>query len=113
MMPGTGFRGVDAILEEREKQWHHLGFNEAHDDDHDGGSLAYAGATLALPEIERNFIPPGLGVRYLQVFWPHGWDKDIIEPEENVEQRQRNLAKAGALIAAEWERLDRLNARSP
>jgi hypothetical protein len=87
--------GINAIAEERRRQVEKEGWTPEHDDEHERCELwraarsylvfAYAG--------ERDDIPVG---------WP--WDEDDWKPSEDP---IRNLVKAGALIAAELDRLFR------
>ena len=86
-MPG----GVNAIWLERERQQDAEGWTDAHDDQHTRGQMACAAACYAL------------GTKWN---WPGGWSGDWWKPSED---RRRNLVKAGALIAAEIDRLDRLS----
>ena len=83
------------VLAERQRQISAEGWTPDHDDEHDTGSLAaaagcYAMYTLAYPAGDPHHN------------WP--WDKAWWKPSAD---RRRNLVKAGALILAEIERLDR------
>lgn len=87
------------VLAERHRQISAEGWTPEHDDEHDMGSLAsaagcYAMYTLAYPTGDPH---PN---------WP--WDKAWWKPSQDG---RRNLVKAGALILAEIERLDRLNGK--
>lgn len=94
--------GVDAIAEERWRQRVEEGWTLEHDDAHDQGEMARAAACYALiaGSLDRSSwrgeIPN---------FWP--WAAKWWKPKD----RRRDLVKAGALIAAEIERLDRLAAK--
>jgi hypothetical protein len=85
--------GIELISEERKRQVEKEGWTSDHDDKHDKSELAHA-ATCYLNTKHQTII---------QGFWP--WDKKWWKPSEN---RIRNLVKAGALIAAEIDRLLRL-----
>ena len=90
--------GVDLIAAERKRQ-----IEEGWDMDHDyiannDEQLAQASALYALPEC---FREDEYSVNNL---WP--WDKKWWKPTPN--DRIRELAKAGALIAAEIDRLQRI-----
>lgn len=108
--------GLDVIAEERARQVSVEGWTPEHDDGHDSGELAMAAACYAAPDLiyveERHvnsvgFIDP----------WP--WDEaddkrprdgNVIVPSHRASpaNRIRLLAKAGALIAAEIDRLQRV-----
>ena len=93
--------GIELIAEERQRQIDVKGWTAEHDDKHGGGQLALAGACYAGAEITRNINKnndafPGL--------WP--WDEKWWKP--TPDDRIKELAKAGALIAAEIDRINRL-----
>jgi hypothetical protein len=89
------------IAAERTRQVEVEGWSAAHDDTHETGDLAYAGACYALAG-----TGPALK-EWLRLIidrlwpWDRGWYKIA-----NKSKRQR-LVVAGALIVAEIERLDR------
>ena len=85
------------IAGERERQVNVEGWTEAHDDQHDDGSLAQAAACYAMPQQCRNEFEA-----FASDMWP--WREDGFK----LGDHRRNLVKAGALIVAELERLDRL-----
>ena len=88
--------GVQLIAEERERQISQEGFTPAIDtDSHRNGELARAGACYAL-----DYCNP----YHLGFAWP--WDRSWWKPTPKDPVRQ--LVKAGALIAAEIDRLRRL-----
>lgn len=91
--------GVMDILKERVRQQDVAGWTHTHDDGHDRGEMAKAAAVYALWDT-RSLSTFRLKLR--QDFWP--WDADWWNPSD----RRQNLVKAGALIAAEIERLDRI-----
>lgn len=86
--------GAEIIAAERKRQIEQEGWSEEHDDTHKRGQLALAASCYALPPYERG--------RALD--WP--WDRKWWKP--TPDDRIRELAKAGALIAAEIDRLKRL-----
>lgn len=116
---GTRSAGVDLIAKERQRQILKEGWTAEHDDDHDDHSLALAAALYASPIAlyEVNVTPE-------RAYWldPWAWDaewdkrprygsgklKDAADTSPKV--RIRCLAKAGALIAAEIDRLLRAQA---
>jgi hypothetical protein len=86
--------GVELIAEERQEQIEKHGFDATHDDDqyHSGGELIDA-------------------VRYLLTglpgFWPKSWDKKWEQKFAEKMPGVETLKVAGALIAAEIDRLQR------
>jgi hypothetical protein len=120
----------ELVLQERRRQVEAEGFDHAHDDKHCRSELALAAACYSAPfpifQLIRNrddfiFTDPWP--------WTRSWDKRPRNPGTshpnhikllppggllNIDQtppedRMRCLAKAGALILAEMERLKRLN----
>ncbi len=82
------------IATERARQVEDEGWSPAHDDQYQCGELAAAAACYAVGEMIHQTCTDG----YL---WP--WGEDGWKPSD----RRRELVKAGALIIAEIERLDR------
>lgn len=91
--------GLDFISAERQRQIEEEGWSPAHDALHGGEDLAAAAACYATPPVVRG--QHGDAPR----LWP--WGEADWKPTPN--ERVRELAKAGALIAAE---IDRLRARN-
>ncbi|MCX7010261.1 MAG: hypothetical protein NTY53_23985, partial [Kiritimatiellaeota bacterium] len=83
--------GAALIAEERRRQITEEGWTEEHDAQHTHGQLAHAAVAYILEEPYR--------------FWPLGWAKEWWKPDSSY---VRNLTKAGALIAAEIDRLQAL-----
>lgn len=94
--------GVQLITAERKRQVTEKGYTPEHDAEHSRGELARAAVAYAIPNRSADEA-----VR----FWPAGWPKTPVV-NHNVhnprgrEKRIRELAKAGALIAAEIDRLN-------
>lgn len=92
--------GAELIAAERRRQVEAEGWTPEHDDEHQGNALAWAGRcyidAATIPAGQREFVtrPP------LNWPWDASWWKPDIDPI-------RNLVKAGALIAAEIDRLQR------
>ena len=82
------------VLAERRRQIESEGWTARFDDERNGGELACAAACYAF-----NAAYPGS--RLLHSFWP--WSDSWWKPKD----ARRDLVKAGALILAELERLDR------
>lgn len=109
--------GIERIARERQRQVEVKGWSDEHDDGYDNGEMAMAAACYAAPDLiyveERDagrigFLDP----------WP--WDETddtrrtdddnniLPNHQEQLPARVRQLEKAGALIAAEIDRLLRL-----
>lgn len=98
--------GVELIAAERQRQIEQLGYDLTHDQqEHGDDTLAYAAAWYALdPRFRAEYLHALDGLEanapiLLRRIWPEGWDF-----RGNTE-RIRELQKAGALIAAEIDRL--------
>lgn len=85
------------VLAERRRQVQAEGWTPEHDDTHTDGEMADAAALYA-----------SMRVRHITGFatWP--WDEKWWKPKD----RRSDLVRAGALILAEIERLDRKDGRS-
>lgn len=96
---------IQLITEERERQIVKEGWTSEHDDQHVNGELSAAAASYSdaatfqtrcgetdVARVKENTIE----------FWPFGEDDFKVSPDP-----VRNLVKAGALIVAEIERLQR------
>ena len=94
--------GVQLIKEERLRQINFEGFSPRHDDCYTKDELAKAAACYALPKRCRNPYW-GKSGKLLPHYWP--WAERYWKP--SPDDRIRELAKAGALIAAEIDRLQR------
>lgn len=95
--------GLSLIAAERQRQVSVEGWSAAHDDQHDSGELI--GAAIAYAVQARSLYRP---ITAVPPEWP--WDFEWWKPSPD---RIRNLVKAGALIAAEIDRLQRLNGVVP
>lgn len=91
--------GVALIAAERQRQIEAEGYDSAHDDAHDNGEIAQAATAYTHKAIEQ----VETGGRTLQsfVYWP--WPDGFKASDTPIP----NLVKAGALIAAEIDRLTR------
>lgn len=86
------------IADERQRQISAEGWTPEHDDEHDTGELARAAACYAL----------SAGGRLATVITQWPWDRKHWKPKSPRE----DLVRAGALILAEIERIDRAAARA-
>lgn len=99
---GAAPAAVD-ILIERRRQITESGRTAAHDDEHVCGELAALAAYYAMPPSVRDWpaADTGYGATFGQAILPEGWGAKAGN------DRRRQLVKAGALILAEIERIDR------
>ena len=91
--------GIELIAAERERQIEKEKWSLEHDDHHTGEELAFAAVSYALPD--------RLGP-FKEEFWK--FEKSWFKPNtnsSNTNARIKELVKAGALIAAEIDRLQR------
>ena len=86
--------GIELIAEERQRQIEVEGYNDLHDSHHVSDELAIAAAIYAMPERYR-FDSQIINK------WPWGWKYYKPCPDDRI----RELVKAGALIAAEIDRM--------
>lgn len=91
---------IDDVAAERQRQKDVEGWTADHDDAHSGGEMALAAACYAAPR----FVGFA-GAVFGALPWP--WERAWWKPRD----ARRNLVKAGALIIAEIERLDRASAK--
>ena len=84
--------GVELIAEERQRQEDEEGWTPEHDDQHTEYELAHAAACYLMRDDSD----------ILKKYWPFGWP--WWKPSHS---RVRNLVKAGALVAAEIDRVQR------
>ena len=96
--------GIERIAAERQRQIEQEGWTPKHDDEHNDESLASAAAAYAIAGVYRSAY--GEDTSEPPSDWP--WDDSWWKPLPD--NRIRELEKAGALIAAEIDRLERLKA---
>lgn len=97
--------GAELISDERARQ-PGLGFDAEHDSQHDDGVLAVIAAIMATDGTDAHLVDP-----LDRVIWEGGICDDPWElTSKHRKDRVRQLAIAGALIAAE---IDRIQGRSP
>lgn len=99
--------GTNLIADERARQMKK--FSEEHDDGYQDSELALAAIVYADPNVYDS----------LEWMWPGNWKEPkyaqavevdgVVTAQAYREARIKNLAKAGALIAAEIDRLQRID----
>ena len=113
--------GIELITKERDRQINKLGWTSEHDDGREKGELASMAVCYASP-VQPFILDKGrYEYRFVDAFpatWDLKWDKRKYfsagygDLEQNadlpLDERIHNLVKAGALIAAEIDRLGRI-----
>lgn len=99
---GLGFDALNLIAAERHRQVSEEGWSPEHDDQRTENELALAAACYSIPPV------PGCGCATRMKYIPGLWPFDMAWRNPNPDDRIRELVKAGALIAAEIDRLQRL-----
>lgn len=95
-------KAIVDIKKERDRQWVEEHFTNEKDDRYIYGELGRAAACYILISVP---TPPPIVKaisRAIELLWP--WDASWWKPKT----KRENLVRAGALIAAEIDRLDRL-----
>lgn len=109
------YHAMQLLVAERDRQIDEEDWPAEHDDQHFQGELALAAGVYALHA--GNYFGGNARLAQLSIvqahFWP--WDATWFKPGNYVDpaarhDRRRALVKAGALILAELERLERLGA---
>lgn len=98
-------KAVEDIVAERKRHVEVEGWTPEHDDEHHRGQLALAASVYAYAgslESGQNMVLKTSDI--IHRLWP--WDWSWFKPTD----RRRDLVKAGALIVADIERLDRVAA---
>jgi hypothetical protein len=101
-------KAVDDVVAERNRQKESEGWTTEHDDQHQIGSLAIAGACYAAHASTSIYAPNFSDTQnFINRCWP--WDSHWWKPKS----RRRDLVRSAALIIAEIERLDRAEMHVP
>jgi hypothetical protein len=90
---------IDDIAAERKRQIDAEGWSPDHDDEHDWSEMLDAAICYTVVARRGSYLQ-----EIVRRLWP--WDWSWWKPTD----RRRSLVKAGALIVAEIERLDRASA---
>lgn len=97
-------RAAVDVLAERRRQVEAEGWTPEHDDEHTNDEIAALACFYAMPPESREWsCPDGYGDTLGESIRPAGW-------QTTTGDRRRELVKAGALILAEIERIDRAEA---
>lgn len=96
--------GIERIAAERQRQVDVEGWTPEHDDEHTNGELAQAAIAYATVGAQRSQADVA------RAYFPREWHPDSWKPSDDP---IRNLEKAGALIAAEIDRLERAGGGVP
>lgn len=91
--------GIELIADERQRQIEVEGWTREHDAIHVNGELSEAAAAYALADLYRRTASKG----YCNT--PHCWPFSLDWWKPSPGDRIKELTKAGALIAAEIDRL--------
>lgn len=103
--------GLELIALERKRQIEILGFDLDHDDEHAVHELAWAAAAYTMPSPFIDIFPRSWAKQYDKRPRLPGEDlssADALIEAGKTNERIRALVKAGALIAAEIDRLKRI-----
>lgn len=96
-------RGAERILAERARQIGTEDYDATHDAEHTRGELAVVAACYAVHGLKGMLEDPiGVGSTMVEDAWP--WDRQYDKRDQH--SRERRLEIAGALIAAELDRLE-------
>ena len=93
--------GIELIAEERQRQIEVEGWTKEHDAQHKDCELVKAAICYADPNVYYHQENRIIMFRIPNEFWPKHWDMSWFKPTDRI----RDLVKAGALIAAEIDRL--------
>lgn len=91
--------GTELIAEERHRQIEKEGWTSQHDDKHNDGDLAAAGGCYAITTFNNTIDP--------RIMPPQWWPFEERWWKPTPDNKIKQLQKAGALIAAEIDRLNR------
>lgn len=109
--------GIELIAIERKRQIEKEGFDEYHDYGHSNNELSLAAVCYATPKplLIRDHDNGTTGITFYDPWpeeWARKWDKrkrnehlELIPHKRNKKEIIHDLTKAGALIAAEIDRL--------
>lgn len=96
--------GVELITDERKRQVEKEGWTPEHDAEHGSGQLALAASCYARPDDLQIGVKNSMGF-HGTIHRAFGWPWSVRWWKPTPDDRVRELVKAGALIAAEIDRL--------
>jgi len=96
--------GIEVITKERKRQIEKEGYTSLNDQEYQEGELANAAAYYALTDELIDFMDQNWGNDMHLHIWPF----DLNSIKKTPKDRIRELAKAGALIAAEIDRINNI-----
>jgi hypothetical protein len=100
--------GIELIAQERFRQISEEGYAAEHDDYHSDEEIASAAMCYACPpNLDLRLVVDSAGNSAPPIEWP--WEPKYWKPGDRIAE----LAKAGALIAAEIDRILRKDASPP
>ena len=111
---------IEDIATERKRQIDQEGYDAAHDDRHEDGEIALAACCYAAPDLIYRKDDRANAFLMIDPWpWDHHFDKrrydgNVVMPNFrlSIDARRKLLVKAGALLVAEIERLDRAHQQS-
>ncbi len=95
--------GIELITDERKRQIEKEGWTAEHDEVHKNGELANMAALYAITNKPLYKKPGYFNDTLFEVLYPEDWDMKWWKP--TPDNKIKELVKAGALIAAEIDRL--------
>lgn len=95
--------GIELIAEERQRQISVEGWTPENDDANNKAQMVYAAKTYLEAATMRESGQYVDRCYLCEFFWPESWNEEWCKPKNTM----RDLVKAGALIAAEIDRLQR------
>ena len=110
-MRNKNYDGAKRIAIERLRQITHEGYSCTHDDIHAHGELAIAAACYAVETLPHISVLEKRKVGFNTLTWVDAWPFDDAWDKRIQHNRIRHLEIAGALIAAEIDRLLRMDAK--
>lgn len=103
----AGVQALHSIMEERHRQMMVEHWTAQHDDEHTDGALSLAAAAYAISGSVRSRMVDGDQDIIGRIWAYTGWARSWFKPKD----KRRDLVRAGALILAEIERMDRATAK--
>ena len=95
--------GLESIAEERIRQYVVEGFGPEHDNEHINNEMVRAAVCYAFMGMHTQQLTE---LKYTLECWP--FSEEWLKVNTGKGGMRRNLVKAGALLAAEIDRLDRI-----